>query len=320
MFPRKHVTYGERRKRLNTKLILKDMEEIESAFLTESQKLNKKRQEQLMERTKKLIPELQKAHQQGDFDEVAGLLATLQMPSHKEYKKLITKLIKTSVEAGVLRAHSELEKLQGAYSFSEDIFEQVTGHYAYEVVFPPEAQVFLENYSLEITAITEATVIDAIREVLMQGLTSGTAIKDLIQLIRECSERWLSQNHAETIARTENGKMYNAGRLARYMSPENQGFIVALQYDSIVDRRTTEICRYLDGMIISIDNASVIAEYTPPNHFKCRATWLPVSKFEEWEDNFDISMKPEKGFDFTAPLPRLLNGTNGEPLVRPKQD
>lgn len=318
MLPKKHLTYGERRKRIDTNAILKDMEDIESAFLKESQKLNKKRNEQLVKRVENVIPELRKAYKLGDTVEVEGILATLKMPSSKEYRKLITKLIKTSAESGVLRAHLELQKLAELYSFSEDTFTSVTSQYGYDVVFPSEVVAFLDDYSLEITAITEATVIENIRAVLMEGLISGIDPVNLVQKIRECADKWLSVNHAETIARTENSKMYNAGRLARYMSPENKGFVEALQYDSIVDTRTTKLCRHLDGMTISIDNTSVIAEYTPPNHFKCRAVWLPVTKFEEWEDDFDISIEPDKGFDFTAPLPQLLRGTSGESLVRPR--
>lgn len=294
------MTFGERRKRADLKLILRDMDEIESAFLADIQKLNKKRHQQLMKRVKNILSDLIEASQRGDTTEVDAILSTLRMPSRKEYRKAITRLVRTSVETGVLRAHKELGRLAELYKFSveDDIYEGITliAKTTDEVNYPVQALAWLEQYALTITVITETTVIERIKEVLLQSLQGELSQKDVIQAVRECSETWLSQEHAETIARTECAKMYNAGRLARYTAKENKGFVEALQYDAIVDRRTTKLCKHLDGRIVDINSKITIAEYSPPNHFKCRSVWLPVTKYEEWEDNFDTSMKPEKGF------------------------
>jgi len=267
----------------------------------------------------KILDELIQAHQNGDKDEVEGILKSLQMPSQKEWRKLIRKLIYSAAEAGVLRAHLELMRLKELYEFAEnedDTWNVVD--YELEVVFPEEAREFLDKYSLEISVITDETVLNRIREALREGLEKGLPIRDITKRIREKANTWLSDWHAETIARTETSKMYNAGRLARWLDPEVNGFVEALQYDAIVDRRTTELCRSLDGKIVSIQRADIIAEYTPPNHFQCRSTWLPVTKYEEWEDNFDTTLKPDEGFASYSPLPKLLQGKT-EPLVQPRK-
>lgn len=238
------------------------------------------------------------------------------MPSQKEWRKLIRKLIYSASEAGVLRAHLELMRLKELYEFAEnegDTWNVVD--YELAVVFPKEAREFLDKYSLEISAITDETVLNRIRNALREGLEQGLPTRDITKLIREKANTWLSDWHAETIVRTETSKMYNAGRLARWLDPEVNGFVEALQYDAIVDRRTTELCRSLDGKIVSIQRADIIAKYTPPNHFQCRSTWLPVTKYEEWEDDFDTTLKPDEGFASYSPLPKLLQGKT-EPLVQ----
>lgn len=296
------------------------MDAIESAFLSDAQKLNKKRQAQLIKRVQKILSELSEAHEKGDKEEVEGILASLQMPSQKEWRKLVKKLIVSSVEAGVLRSHFELMRLKELYEFAEDdTWEVVNEGYDYDVIFPEEAKEFLDKYSYEIGVITEETVLNRIREALGRGLEEGISNKELIQAVRESADTWLGEFHAETIARTENGKMYNAGRLARYLAPENNGFVEALQYDAIVDTRTTDLCRHLDGRIIAITNGAMIAKFTPPNHFRCRATWIAVTKYEDWEDNWDDSQDPEKGFLFEPKLPALLNKAT-QPLVQPKKE
>ncbi|WPF64974.1 head morphogenesis [Staphylococcus phage MVC_VPHSA2] len=276
------------------------MDEIELAFLSDSQRLNKKRHQLLMKSVKKMLPELIKASQEGDSHTVDVLVQSIRIPSHKEYRKLITKLIKTAAHTGILRAHEELKRLNELYNFMDDeVFEDITliAETTNTVRYPVQAIQWLENYALDITIITEATVRDRIVGVVTKGLKEGFTIKEMTQAIRETSETWLSQQHAKTIARTETSKMYNAGRLARYTSPENRGFVEALQYSAIIDRRTTTLCKHLDGKIVNIENQVTIASYSPPNHFQCRSVWLPVTRFEDWEDNFVPDEKPQKGFD-----------------------
>jgi SPP1 gp7 family putative phage head morphogenesis protein len=310
------LTYGERRKRADSQLIQRDFDGLESAFLSHAQKLNKKRQAQIVKRVERVIDELQKAHQDGDTKEVEGILASLKMPSSKEWYKLVDKLVSSAVNAGILRAHFELLRLKELYEFDE--WEVVNEGYDYDVVLPEEARDWLKKYAYEIGVITEETVLNRIRKTLENALDEGLPPKATMEAVKDSAGTWMSDHHAQTIARTETGKMYNAGRIARYLDPEQNGFVEALQYDAIVDTRTTELCEHLDGRIIAVTNGATIAKFTPPNHFQCRATWLPVTKYEEWEDDFDTSQEPEKGFTFEAPLPKLLKKKK-EPLVQPKK-
>jgi SPP1 gp7 family putative phage head morphogenesis protein len=314
------LTFKERRKRADAQKIADDFERIESSFISYTQKLNKKRQALTVKRIERVIPELIEAHNKGDKEEVEGILKSLTLASSKEWRKGIDKLVLTSVESGILRAHLEMLRLKELFEFDESWTPDVIDEgYNYEVVLPEEAREFIRKHAYEIGVITEETVLNRLREELERGLDEGLPPKEMTKRVQEVCGTWMSDWHAQTIARTETGKFYNAGRLARWLDPETNGFVEALQYDAILDRRTTEVCRHLDGRIISIQNQAVIAEFTPPNHFQCRSTWLPVTKYEEWEDDFDTSVKPQEGFEFQSPLPKLLKGKK-EPLVQPKKD
>jgi SPP1 gp7 family putative phage head morphogenesis protein len=299
-------------------LILNDFEELESAFLSFAQKLNKKRQAQLKKRVAKAVDELKVAQEKGNSEEVEGILASLKMPSSKEWYKGLDKLVYSATRAGILRAHFELLRLRELYEFSDDHWEVIPEGYDYDVVIPEEARDFIKKHSYEVGVITEDTVLNRIREELEKGLDNGDSPEMMKNRMNDVTDTWVSEWHAQTIARTETGKFYNAGRLARWTDPETNGFVEALQYDAIVDTRTTDLCEHLDGKIVAITNERAVAEYTPPNHFQCRATWLPVTKYEEWEDDFDTSLKPDKGFHFESPLPKLLKGKK-QPIVQPKK-
>lgn len=312
------MTFKERRKRADAQLIADDFERIESSFVSFAQKLNKKRQAQMNKRIERVVPELIK--NKDNKEEVEGILKSLKLPSSKEWRKGIERLVLTASESGILRAHLEMLRLKELFEFDETWTPDVIDEgYNYDVVLPEEARKFIRDYAYEVGVITEETVLNRIRKELERGLDEGLPPKEMTKRVQQTAETWMSDFHAQTIARTETGKFYNAGRLARWQDPETNGFVEALQYDAILDRRTTHVCKSLDGKIISIQDQATIAEMTPPNHFQCRSTWLPVTRYEEWEDNFDRNIKPEEGFDFKSPLPRLLRGKKkGQKLVQPK--
>lgn len=313
------MTFGERRKRANTRLIEKDFERIESTFLSFARKLNKKRQAQMIKRVERILPELLKANESGKKEEVRGVLKSLKMPSSKEWRKGIQNLVQSSVEAGILRAHLEVLNLKERYEFKNTWLPKIIDEgYNYDVNIPKDALEFIRNHSYSVGVITEETVIRRIRGELERGLKEGLTPDEMTREVKRVVGSWISDHHAQTIARTESGKFYNAGRLARWTDPELGNFVEALQYDAILDRRTTPVCRHLDGKIIPIHNQAIISRYTPPNHFQCRSTWLPVTMYEEWKPTFDTTIPPEKGFTFESPLPKLLRGKTG-PLVKPKR-
>ena len=256
---------------------------------------------------------MQKAYEKGDTENLEGLIESIGVPSQKEWSKLMRNLIFSSVEAGILRAHDELSRFMRLYNFSEGSF--VDPKYKTFVVYPREAREFLEKYALELSSVTDETTRERIREVLRDGLKKGISNKELFERIEMVSVGSVADWQARTIARTENSKMYNMGRLTKYQDPQLEGFVEALQYSAIVDTRTTEVCRHLDNRIIPIDNTATIAEYSPPNHFQCRSVWLPVNRYDDWTDTWDYKIPPEDGFTAVSPLPKLMKGAT-EPLVK----
>jgi len=275
------------------------MDEVEEAFLSDMRRINKKRLEQLPKRLNAIVSDLPKELTE---DNLSVLRGTIQLPSSKEYRKVMTKLVRTSMYSGLARADKELKDLRQYYkpyevTFAGDIYTS-TVYENSSTLINPEVESYLTEYGLSITAITEETVVRRLVDKIAELANKGVEPANMVTALMETAGAWMSESHARTIARTENSKMYNAGRLRRYFDEDNKGFVVALQYDAIVDTRTTPLCRHLDGMIVSVDRIDIINKYSPPNHFQCRSVWLPVTKFEEWTDTWDNSEEPQKGFEW----------------------
>lgn len=78
---------------------------------------------------------------------------------------------------------------------------------------------------------------------------------------------------AELIARNEITAAYNRGRLTVFRESQ---LVTHVRFLAISDRRTTDICRSRNGMLIPLAAAEAIAANTPPLHHRCRSLLSPV--------------------------------------------
>lgn len=78
---------------------------------------------------------------------------------------------------------------------------------------------------------------------------------------------------AEIIARNEITAAYNRGRVSVFKS---SALVTHVRFLAINDRRTTEICRSRNGMLIPMAQLEAIAANTPPLHHRCRSLLSPV--------------------------------------------
>ena len=139
----------------------------------------------------------------------------------------------------------------------------------------------------------ELVIEDGIREVLASWLPE-----------RDRAGRIINVAHrTEVVVRTNLSDMYNYSRWMHFQQPALQNFMEGYQYSAIMDGRTTPVCRYLHGKMISKEESS---EYNPPNHFNCRSILIPITITQqldfdtELEKRGDLSLAeshlPQKGF------------------------
>lgn len=67
-----------------------------------------------------------------------------------------------------------------------------------------------------------------------------------------------------------------------------------MQFSAILDRRTTEICRRLDGIIVEYGSKQYYA-YSPPRHWNCRSIWVAIMQDEPYKPKFTKSFPQAVG-------------------------
>ncbi len=89
----------------------------------------------------------------------------------------------------------------------------------------------------------------------------------------------INQEHTITWLKAEYDTSIASAQMARKWVEiqQNKSTLPYLQFDAILDSRTSPICKPLDGVIKPIDD-SFWNTYYPPNHFRCRSSVKQLAK------------------------------------------
>jgi len=129
----------------------------------------------------------------------------------------------------------------------------------------------LKFRAFTIARVFSVDVINKIKERYVKALQKGERPADVMQFLDETLKKvgvhpenpfWL-----ETHARVNFLSAYNAGRWVQIKQSKTVKYLV---YNAIIDKRTTKLCKTLDGTVKLIDDPFWEKSY-PPNHFNCRA-------------------------------------------------
>ena len=95
----------------------------------------------------------------------------------------------------------------------------------------------------------------------------------------------LANNQISTIVRTSVNQVTNQASQAVYAA--NKKVAPKYEYVATLDSRTSPICRRLDGQIFEYNKGP-----TPPQHFNCRSTTVPVVDFDGLQKKYPSLEKP----------------------------
>lgn len=135
-------------------------------------------------------------------------------------------------------------------------------------------------------------------EEMQKGLLSGATTDQIVKKIKgtkgaryKNGELFIKKRNAETLILT--GASAVANKAAMHVYRSNDDIIKELVWISVLDRRTTEICRAHSGLHYQLDGTpighSVPFGGGPPAHYRCRSRTAPV--FEEYSKVDDTRFK-----------------------------
>ena len=185
-------------------------------------------------------------------------------------------------DAGAAAARGEVS---GARSFAEPTFT------------PVSALRWLREKAFWASGIAEDQLEAEVKGILLNALKTGEALSVTIDRVSEAFGPYLLEGtqdaplpgaRIETIVRTNTTEAYNHGRLIELLDAKMAPFVDGVRYSAVLDSRTTEVCRFLDGRVFRLsegggegDQLEDLLPLLPPNHFNCRSIIVGVVAGEE---------------------------------------
>lgn len=121
-------------------------------------------------------------------------------------------------------------------------------------------------------------------------------------VVAALDELWAADETAaaaylDTLVRTNTFEALNEARYSEFTDPALADFVMALEYASVLDSSTTEICQQLDGVVFKADS-ELWDTYRPPNHYNCRSLLIAVSVIDGWDgqESPAPTVEPQEGF------------------------
>lgn len=157
---------------------------------------------------------------------------------------------------------------------------------------PRAATRWLRATAFWVAGILGDRVLADVKGIILNGLKTGTAGSVMAEQILDAFLPWLGDADVirdeqqlqpwrlETIVRTNTTTAYNHGRLTEFVDPEVLRFVKGIRYSAILDERTTEVCRFLDGKVFKPTDPDLEA-LLPPNHYNCRSIIVPIVAGEQ---------------------------------------
>lgn len=120
----------------------------------------------------------------------------------------------------------------------------------------------------------------------MSGLIAKTKTfsefqREARKVYDEYNKNWLKAEYQTTIGQGQMANLWNQIEQTKDIFPY-------LEYKAVIDSKTSEICRPLDGVILKVEDP-FWNKYTPLNHFNCRCT---VKKLDKYTDK--LTTNPSK--------------------------
>jgi len=247
------------------------------------------------------------------------LLADVREINSQAYAQVFPELQKEMQGLAEVESLSEAAMLQAAVPAPVQLRFPIAGLVWEQVYAAALARPFQGRLLKDWAKNVEAGRMTMIRNTVRQGFVEGKTTADIVKAVRGTKENnyedgILNRGRRELQAVIQTALSHTAA-VARDMSVKaNEDIIKAVKWVSVLDGRTSEMCRIRDGLRYTADSKHKPIGHKIPwgngpgqLHWNCRSTSIPITKdwrdldfvFEELAENTRASMDGQVPADLT---------------------
>jgi SPP1 gp7 family putative phage head morphogenesis protein len=166
------------------------------------------------------------------------------------------------------------------------LIKNLTVDEAIDTYFKPSksALEFLNNYTVDLAGIQSRNFKEKVTNLVSKTIEKGLSDKQSYDYIKKQlgvlsgDLKKFTKNRMRMVAKTEATRSFNVGTLNESYKSD---IVVGYQFDAVLDKNTTNICRSRWGKFIKKDDTKALARNTPPLHINCRSVLRVVTKYEK---------------------------------------
>lgn len=219
-----------------------------------------------------------------------AFIKKLKLKGQVDLKKAVRSMFEASHAAGQKDAKRELPKHHAALKPG--------------IAVQPEAalQYLIMKTDFVVSGITNPLT-SKVQMLLVDAIKKGSALPDIISQMQALyapyveagdiiiDDKVLTAHRIETVVRTNANEAYNAGRMEVASDPDLKDYVAGYMFSEIIDSRTTEISRFVDGLAIRADHPQ-LPQLQYPLHYNDRGVFTFITKDDlpaEFMSDADIS-------------------------------
>lgn len=133
-----------------------------------------------------------------------------------------------------------------------------------------------------VAGVAQLDVVFMVYAALLDAIATGTPLDEFRRRVREqLRDAWGQDDphRIETIFRTNVQTAYNRGRWQQLQDDTIRRLRPYLMFDAVLDSRTSDICKPLDGTVLPNDDAFWLT-HLPPLHHRCRSSLRSLRRAE----------------------------------------
>jgi len=162
-----------------------------------------------------------------------------------------------------------------------------------------------QRRAFTVAGVAQAQLVADVWRALDSAIASGSTFQDFKREVgAKLTDAWGGERpwRLETIFRTNVQTAYGAGRARMQAEPAIRKRRPYLKYSSVLDARTSPICKPLGGTVLPVDHP-FWASHQPPLHFGCRSTTIALTTEQAQAAGVAEEapeVEPQEGFGRTA--------------------
>lgn len=146
-----------------------------------------------------------------------------------------------------------------------------------------------QNKVFFISDVQDAEIVKKVKTAIQTGLNQNKSTAAIVADVKESLDPWVktatgnaklaTPARLETIVRTNTTSLFADSRRLAFEDPLVTEAFPAMEFTAVLDNRTTDQCEGLDGAQYPVGDP-IWNRITPPLHFNCRSTIVPVAAKE----------------------------------------